>query len=108
MGIESDADRASFINADEFGTTAVYTPAAGAASDPFAGQFDDPSRMSGLGEIGAVDTSPSFFCRALDLPGAADSENSDMLAVAGHGTFLVTSIEPDGTGMVLLRLGAAS
>lgn len=107
MPIESAADRAVFVNADEFGTTAVYTPAGGAASDPIAGQFDDPSRSAAVSDVLAtIDARPTFFCAVSALPDAADGDTGDQLDVAGGGSFEVTSIEPDGTGMVLLRLGA--
>ena len=108
MPIETAADRAVFLNADEFGASAVYTPAAGGgASDPIAGQFDDPSRASSLGAIGAIDAVPTFFCQVADLPGAAVGDAGDVLAIAGGYTWQVTAIEPDGTGMALLRLAAA-
>ncbi|WP_262048654.1 hypothetical protein [Bradyrhizobium sp. Bra78] len=106
MPIESDADRAVFFSADEFGASAVYTPAGGAASDPFDGIFDRPTIGEPLNEVSTVDARPTFCCRASALPGAAVGDAGDQLAVAGAGTFEVVSIEPDGTGMVLLRLGA--
>ncbi|WP_315804039.1 hypothetical protein [Bradyrhizobium sp. SZCCHNS3002] len=106
MPIESDADRAAFVNPDEFGAVAIYTPAGGAASAPFHGQFDDPSDMTDINDVMTIDVRPTFFCRAVDLPGAASTGAGDGLQVAGEGTFHVVSIEPDGTGMVLLRLGA--
>lgn len=34
MAVESDADRAAFFNADEFGLAAVYTPPGGGAGVP--------------------------------------------------------------------------
>jgi hypothetical protein len=105
MPIESDADRAIFTNADEFGALAIYTPAGEAASDPFTGQFDDPSRSASIGSIGALDTTPTFYCQAASVPSSANGDAGDVLAIGGD-TFLVTALEPDGTGMVLLRLGA--
>lgn len=107
MPIEDAADRAQFVNADEFGVTAIYTPAGGAASDPIAGQFDDPSiSATPFGQVATIDARPSFFCAAADLPGAAAGDAGDQLAISGGDTFQVVSIEPDGAGMVLLRLGA--
>lgn len=108
MPVESAADRAVFLSADEFGATAVYTPFGGAASPAFAGLFDDPSRAAASlgGLVSTVDARPSFFCAEVDLPDGASGDASDQLAIDGAGAFEVTSIEPDGAGMVLLRLGA--
>jgi hypothetical protein len=113
MPIESASDRAVFVNPDDFGATAIYTPlATGLPSDAFAGLFDDPSGImaSDIGAgVGAVDGRPTFFCRADDLPdGAEGGDAGDALDVTGEGAFSVLSIEPDGQGMVLLRLGARS
>ncbi|WBL75601.1 hypothetical protein I3J27_21450 [Bradyrhizobium xenonodulans] len=106
MSIESAADRAVFLNADEFGAEGIYTRAAGAASDPFSGIFDRPSISTDLNQVASIDARPTFFCRMADLPGAADGDAGDQLAVTGEGAFEVVSIEPDGQGMALLRLGA--
>ncbi|MEY9110399.1 hypothetical protein ABH999_006595 [Bradyrhizobium yuanmingense] len=106
MPIETAADRAVFLNADEFGAEGVYTPAGGLASDPFAGIFDRPSIGTELNQVAAIDARPTFLCRAADLPAAANGDAGDRLAVAGEGGFEVVAIEPDGQGMVLLRLGA--
>jgi hypothetical protein len=106
MPIETDADRAVFVNPDEFGAIAIYTPAGGAASAPFNGLFDDPAAGVDMNDAVTVDSRPTLFCRAGDLPAGAVGDAGDSLQVAGEGTFQVVSIEPDGTGMVLLRLGA--
>jgi hypothetical protein len=108
MPVESTADRAVFVNPDEFGAVAIYTAAGGAASLPFAGQFDDPSIAADMNDAPSIDARPTFLCRAIDLPLGASGDAGDSLQVAAEGTFEVVSIEPDGTGMVLLRLGAAS
>lgn len=106
MPIETDADRAVFVNPDEFGAIAIYTPAGGSASPPFNGRFDDPSVGVDLNDAMTVDSRPTLFCRESDLPAGAAGDAGDALAIAGEGTFSVVSLEPDGTGMVLLRLGA--
>lgn len=106
MPVETDADRAAFLSADEFGAEAIYTPEGGAASNPIPGIFDRPSIGVGINDVGAVDARPTFCCRAAALPAGADADAEDRLDVTGDGTFKVFSIEPDGTGMVLLRLAA--
>lgn len=106
MGIESAADRATFLSAAEFGAEGVYTPAGGAASDPFPGIFDRPSIGVDLNQVATIDGRPTFCCRAADLPVGAHGDAGDQLTVTGEGAFEVVSIEPDGQGMALLRLGA--
>ncbi|MCA1381296.1 hypothetical protein [Bradyrhizobium sp. BRP23] len=106
MPIETDADRLAFLDADEFGAEGVYTPAGGIASELFPGIFDRPTIATALNDAASLDVRPTFLCRQADLPAAADGDAGDQLAVAGIGTFEVTSIEPDGQGMALLRLEA--
>lgn len=106
MAVESAADRAAFVSTDEFGTSAVYTPAGGAASDPIAGIFDRPSTSTVFNDAVTLDTRPTFLCPDSLLPGDAETGAGDQIAVDGEGTFEVSSIEPDGTGMALLLLGA--
>lgn len=108
MPAETAADRLAFLSADEFGATATYTPAGGAAAPDIAGQFDDPFlAVAGAEVAGTADRRPTFFCRAEDLPGAAaGGDAGDTLAIDGGATYRVIGIEPDGTGMALLTLGA--
>ncbi|MCX5513424.1 hypothetical protein C3941_23835 [Kaistia algarum] len=99
MAVESDADRAVFVNPDDFGTVATYRLAAGGSADiavmrdlPFAMAFSDPGMATG---------SPSVTLRSADLPaGAAEEDEIDVEGV----TYAVRVIEPDGTGMTRLRL----
>lgn len=107
MGIESASDRAVFVNSDEFGAVGVYTPAGGAASAAFAGQFDRPTLDLAFEGAGAIDARPTFFCAAEDLPGAALGDAGDALVVTGEGSFEVIALKPDGTGMMLIILGKA-
>lgn len=108
MAVESASDRAVFVNSDDFGASAVYTPAGGAASDPFNGVFDRPSMAVEMNEASTIDARPTFWCREDDLPNDAEGDDGDTLAVSGEGTFTVFSIETDGQGFALLRLGASS
>jgi hypothetical protein len=110
MPIESASDRAVFVNADEFGATAVYTPAGGAASDPIPGIFDEPSISIEMSEVATLDARPTFFCAEELLPVDAETGAGDQLAVTVDGVvkgpFEVVSVSPDGQGFVSLRLGA--
>jgi hypothetical protein len=105
MPIEIDSDRAIFFHPDEFGTSALYAPAEGVAV-ALDGIFDRPTIGSGINDVVTLDSRPTFLCCLIDLPVGVDGETGDQLTVDGE-TFAVTSIEPDGQGMALLRLGAA-
>lgn len=106
MPIESAADRAVFVSAADFGALASYTPAAGGGSTAVAGIFDRPTIVVALNEAASLDAGPTFLCRQGDLPAGARGDAGDQLTVAGVGGFAVLSLEPDGQGMALLRLGA--
>jgi hypothetical protein len=111
--VESAADRAVFVSADDFGVVASYTRAGGGAVD-VPGIFDDPTLMVSLGERAmSQDSRPTLLCRQADLPVGAAEGSVDTVAithpVSGVAlTFRVATIEPDGQGMALLALAAAS
>lgn len=115
MPVESAADRLLFVSPDDFGELATYTPTGGAAVPAIAGIFNDPhiSVQNGI-EVSASDSMPTFLCRAADLPAAAaGGDAGDTLALAANElhaavTYRVIDLQPDGTGLVLLTLGAAS
>lgn len=106
MPVESAADRAVFTSPNDFGDVGTYASVGG--SKDISGIFDDPSTSTSFNEAVTVDSRPTFFCAESDLPADADAEAEDQIDVAGRGNFSVTSIEPDGQGMVVLRLGALS
>ncbi|MFB6460457.1 head-tail joining protein [Bradyrhizobium tunisiense] len=106
MPIETAADRLVFLSVEEFGAEGTYAPAAGGGSTTIAGIFDRPSISTDLNQVASLDARPTFCCRAADLPAGADGDAGDQLTVTGEGAFEVVSIEPDGQGMALLRLGA--
>lgn len=104
MPVESDTDRAIFLNSDEFGDSAVYTKAAG-GSATFTGIFDAPHIAVDIGEISISDRRPTFLCRTSDIPsGAAGGDAGDTLMVDGT-TYRVVDLEPDGQGMTRIVLG---
>lgn len=90
-------DFSAFLDVDELAHQAVLD------SVEVAGIFDNGPRdaMSGLGGGVAV-ADPTFA-----LPSAACTRvraGTSRLRVVGVGTYTVEAIEPDGTGMTLLRL----
>jgi hypothetical protein len=100
MAVESAADRLSFLDADEFGVTASYVHDGGAAIE-VSGIFDAEHQMLGLGDGDIASVGPEFNCREADLPaGYGDGDEITVNAVL----YFVRHPEPDGTGMVKLRL----
>ncbi|MDA9499281.1 head-tail joining protein [Bradyrhizobium sp. CCBAU 11357] len=106
MPIETAADRLAFLSVDEFGAEGSYAPAAGGGATTLPGILDRPTIAAALNDAASLDARPTFLCRQADLPATADADAGDQLTVTGVGAFEVTSIEPDGQGMALLRLGA--
>lgn len=101
MTIETAADRALFLSADDFGVEATYTSVSG-GSLTVAGIFDDEYIQTDLdGPAPVSGTSPRFTCRTADLVngGAYD----DTLSISGS-VYKVRVIRPDGTGMTTLWL----
>lgn len=102
MAVETDADRGVFVNPDDFGTAAIYTPSS-APAVTVNGIFDhDASRAFGDG--GLASANPRFTCRSADLPPAA--RRGDRLTVEG-ADYTVQVIDHDGTGMTALILEEA-
>lgn len=62
------------------------------------GIFDEPyaEPLSGMVE----GSSPTFVCRSADIPSVAHEQT----LVIGARSFKVVGVEPDGTGVTLLRL----
>ncbi len=98
MAIESAADRAVFLDVDEFGVAVTYTPVIGSAVS-LVGLLD-----SGYEEVdlpGAVDISMALsrsrlVVRSADLPAAA--ADGDTVTIASID-YLVKVISADGEGM---------
>jgi hypothetical protein len=100
MPAESAADRLSFLDADEFGVGASYVKDGGSAID-IEGIFDAEHQMLGLGDGDIASVGPEFTCREADLP--AGYGDGDEITI-GSVLYFVRHSEPDGTGMVKLRL----
>ncbi len=85
-----------------------YTRAAGGVPFAVDGIFDDAFYalvMSADGEPEIATAEPVIGVRAAQFAGI-DPVQSDTLTVPRVGrTFVVTSVEPDGKGHILLRLG---
>lgn len=107
MPVESDEDRAAFLDPDEFGTVVTYI-AAGRPGLTLNGILDMPAtrQMSGPG-VEVVE--PSFLVRSAALPDDAEpgAHTGDRLVLADGRRFMPRAAEPDGTGMTLLLLEEA-
>ncbi len=101
MAIEDAADRALFLDADEFGVEGTYTKS-GQAAATLSGIFDRESIAVALGAaLDLDDTDPQFLVAESDLPAGAG--HGDAVTIASEN-WTVKNIQPDGTGMAVIKL----
>lgn len=106
MPLESAADRAVFLNAEEFGASATMPD-----EDPvvsFSGVLDEDAEVS-LERMGSgVQTvQPIFTVRNSDLPGSSLDGKRILVTHPITGlviNYRIGNIEPDATGMTILHL----
>ncbi len=100
MPIESDADRAVFTAASDFGVVARYIPLGGNAPTNIAGIFDtNYMQVDSNGEVSISGNAPRFVCvSALLLNGGREG---DQLSIQNK-TYVVREVRADGTGMTEL------
>lgn len=104
MAVETDADRAIFVNADDFGAGVTWTRAGpGGAVATFDAIFDAEYELitGPYLEEGAEGSTPRIVARLSDLP--AGATQGDGVAV-GTQSFKVVEMKPDGRGMTEVRL----
>ena len=92
-------DHSQFFRTADFACTGVYTPDGGSATTVF-GIFD--SLYSDDANVSS--RLPVFECAASDV---ATMAQDDVLTVTGStddGDYYVRELEPDGTGLITLRL----
>lgn len=107
MAVESAADRARFLSADDFGAEATYLTAA-SVSASIIGIFDNPHLGLRMGDVEVADREPSFLCQSAELPsGGSGGDGGDTLTVGGI-TYKVIEHRPDGQGMTLITLGRSA
>jgi hypothetical protein len=86
-------DLTPFFAVSDFGTAATYSVGSATVNGIFDKAYADP--------LGLVEgTAPVFVCRTADVPTAAHGQTFTINAVA----YTVCGVEPDGTGVTLLRL----
>lgn len=111
MPVETDAERALFLAADEFGCSVVWTRD-GVAQPAFDAIFDAEYQLltTPLIDSGVEGAGPQILCRESDLPAGAAQD--DQVAVTDPITLVVTTyraveFKPDGTGMTVVRMQKA-
>ena len=102
MPVESAADRAAFVNPDEFGLAATYALAAG-GNTSLSGIFDEILAEGAGGNPGLATKVPDFLVRTADLPVGAKA--GDRLTVGSRTFRVVNLLDPDGSGMTSIKLG---
>lgn len=104
MPVESAADRAVFLSANDFGVVAAYSQNEGRPVS-ITGIFDRSFLPIDTGEGVVTGVSVTFTCRTDDLKGLVygKARQGDRLSIDGD-RWLVIEPQPDGTGMVVLVL----
>lgn len=100
MAVESATDRAVFVDIDDFGTAATYTPSGGLAAT-VNGIFDNEFiEVDAGGGVGVALNQPRFHCRTADVSSATEG---DAITISGVA-YTVRIVQDDGTGMTVLIL----
>ena len=88
--LESDADRAEFLNTDDFAVVATYQGAS--INGIFGNEFV---------EINGIESSrPIFLATAADVP---DDPHGNTIVIDSIN-YLIVGHQPDGTGLITLIL----
>lgn len=104
MSVESADDRAVFLDTDDFGVEATYTPS-GQSGVAVIGVFDAPTVMRDIGESAPlIDSKSTFLCRSADLPALAAGGDAGDTLLIGAVSRRVVDLQPDGQGMTLITL----
>lgn len=94
--IESSADRLSMLA--DYGVSATIN-----GTSVVTGIFDDKFLMVDDLSLNIESSEPQFLCRTSDLTGIADG----MTAVINGTNYIITTLEPDGTGFTVITLHLA-
>lgn len=93
-------DLDEFLDVDEFAVEATVS-LHGGATRRVRGIFDDPYLNAELGEYELDTNRPRLTCKESDV---ADVRRGDTVTIDGQTYDVMTSPQPDGTGMALLQL----
>jgi hypothetical protein len=86
-------DLSVFFRTEDFGTAAVYSGSGATINGIFDTEYEEP-----MGRVQAY--KPIFVCRTSDVPTASHGQT----LVIGAVTYKIRGVEPDGTGITMLRL----
>jgi len=89
-----------FLDAEEFAVQAVIE-LQDATSRTVTGIYDDPYLNAELGEYDMDTSRPRFTCKETDVQGVT---RGDTISIDGTVMDIMTSPQPDGTGVALLDL----
>ncbi len=95
-------DLNTFLSVDDFAVEATVTRQDG-DTRVVIGIFDDPYLNAQLGEYELDTSRPRFTCRESDVIGVL---RGDMVEINGRSYDVLSSAQPDGTGMAVLELAA--
>jgi Phage Head-Tail Attachment len=101
MSVESESDRLSFFEIEEFGVSATIT--SGSSTRTVAGIFDNSHFEIDNGYQVVSTTQPQLLCRTADV---TDVEQGATVVISGVN-WKAIDLMPDGTGMTLIKLHKA-
>lgn len=93
-------DLDAFVSEDDFGVKATIRLQDGGVR-VVAGIFDDPYLNAQLGEYELDVSRPRFTCKEADVIGVL---RGDIVDIGGRTFDVLTTAQPDGTGMATLEL----
>jgi hypothetical protein len=96
MAIESDADRLVFLSSDDFGTAITV------GASTIYGVMDKEYTAVQQGDIAVESDSPVAVVRASDVTAQSIAVGTSL--TISSATYVVVSVQPDGTGMTRLVL----
>lgn len=104
MPVETDSDRAVFIDDDDFAVPVSWVHAGGTAT--FSAIFDAEYQLiaSPFLDGGAEGAGPQILARSSDIP--ASAAQGDSVTVKAT-VYTAVEFKPDGTGMTVVRLQEA-
>jgi hypothetical protein len=98
-------DLNDFLRADDFAISAVFTLPGGQVLPAVLGIFDDPYLNAQLGEYEVDTTSPRFTGKLSDLRLVVRKSLAAITIDGVTSQFdVLTDVQPDGTGMAVVRM----
>lgn len=97
MAFDEDFDQ--FIDTNDFGVEAAFTPSGGSAVTIKGIYDDDYVAIDGEGMVQVSGSTPVFHCKTSDVSNAYQGT-----LVVNSKTYEIVEVKPDGTGMTMLVL----